>query len=140
MIRRVLGVLRTASFIAPLLTRVVIGFPFFLGGRAKWQNLERTAGVFADLGIPAPAANAVFIALLEMIGGLLLIVGLGTRVVGSLLSCTMIVAIATAHREEFVKRTPRRRRHRHRGGDVPDVAPVAGILRAGQAQHRPLDR
>jgi putative oxidoreductase len=80
----------------------VIGYAFYQAGGGKLANMERTVGFFTDLGIPFPAANAAFIARLEFYGGMLLIVGLGTRVVAALLGSTMVVALMTAHRQELI--------------------------------------
>jgi putative oxidoreductase len=108
-----------AAFLAPLLTRLVIGHAFFLTGSGKWENFDRTAEFFASLGIPAARANAGFVALLELVGGLCLIAGLGTRVVSFLLSSTMVVALLTADRESFVNSL---------GSDLTSVAPVPMLL------------
>jgi putative oxidoreductase len=97
-----LRVTSALSFLAPLLTRLVIGHAFYQAGGGKLANMERTVGFFADLGIPFPAANAAFIARLEFYGGMLLIVGLGTRIVASLLGSTMVVALMTADKEPFL--------------------------------------
>lgn len=97
-----LRVTRALSFLAPLLTRLVIGYAFYQAGGGKLANMDGTIGFFTELGIPFPAANAAFIARLEFYGGLLLIVGLGTRIVASLLGSTMAVALMTADREPFL--------------------------------------
>jgi putative oxidoreductase len=96
-----LRVAAVLAFVPPLLTRLVIGQAFFFSGRGKLANPERTLSFFTDLGIPFPAANAAFVSRLEYFGGLLLIIGLLTRVVALLLSSTMVVALMTAHRSEF---------------------------------------
>lgn len=96
---RTLGVLQ---FLAPLLTRLVIGYAFYQTGGGKLANFENTVGFFTDLGLPFPAANAHFVARLEYYGGMLLIVGLGTRLVAALLGSTMVVALMTADKEAFV--------------------------------------
>lgn len=83
--------------------RALFGWQFFLTGRGKLQNLERTTAFFSSLNIPAPGAHALGIGLLEAVGGLLLVVGFGTRAVSALLSGTMIVALATAHRAELAE-------------------------------------
>ncbi len=88
--------------LAPLVTRLVLGHTFLLTGMGKWRNFDNTVGFFTDIGIPAPAANAAFIATLELVGGVLLMLGLGTRVVAALLSSTMVVALLTADRSDFV--------------------------------------
>ena len=91
-----------AAFVAPLLTRLVIGQAFFLTGRGKLQNFENTVTFFTSLEIPMPELNAAFVSRLEYYGGMLLIVGLGTRLVAGLLSSTMLVAMLTADKQDFV--------------------------------------
>jgi len=93
----------TPAFLPPLLTRAVIGYAFFLTGRGKLENVERTVGFFTELGIPMPELNAAFVSRVEYWGGLLLIVGLLTRLAAALLGSTMIVALLTADNETFVK-------------------------------------
>ena len=91
------------SNVAALVTRLAIGWAFIEAGRPKLANPEGIAGFFGSLGIPFPEANAAFVSRLEYYGGMLLIAGLLTRVVAALLSSTMIVALATAHREEIAQ-------------------------------------
>jgi len=91
------------SFLAPLVTRVVVGQAFFLTGRGKWEHFENTVTFFTELGLPFPAANAAFVASLELVGGLCLIVGLLTRLMSSGLLVTMGVALATADKERFLE-------------------------------------
>ena len=86
--------------IAALLTRLVVGWAFI--GRGKWEHFENTTKFFTDIGIPAPAANAAFIASLELVGGAMLMVGFGTRIFAALLSATMIVALMTADRQSLI--------------------------------------
>jgi len=98
-----LGLLQRVGFLPPLLTRLVIGYAFFLTGRGKLQNFENTVTFFTDLGIPLPELNAAFVSRLEYYGGMLLIAGLLTRIVAALLGSTMIVALLTADKETFSK-------------------------------------
>ena len=88
--------------LAPLLTRLVIGQAFVQTGIGKWENFHDTVDFFASLGLPAPAANAAFIASLEVVGGTALILGIGTNLFAALLSSTMVVAILTADRANFI--------------------------------------
>jgi putative oxidoreductase len=90
------------AFLAPLATRIVIGLAFIQTGLGKWNHLDRTTEFFAGVGIPFPAANAVFIATLELVGGGALFAGLLTRPFAALLSCTMVVALMTADRQTFL--------------------------------------
>jgi putative oxidoreductase len=94
------------QFVAPLLTRLVLGEAFFLTGWGKWRNFARTASFFSDLGIPFAQANAAFVSTLELVGGLCLMLGFGTRILAFLLSGTMVVALLTADKESFVKNFP----------------------------------
>jgi putative oxidoreductase len=89
-------------FVAPLLTRLVIGQAFHETGAGKIANFENTVSFFESLGIPWPEANAWFVSRLEYWGGLLLVAGLATRVVAFSLSTTMVVALLTADRESFL--------------------------------------
>lgn len=82
----------------PLATRLLMGQAFLLTGLGKWRHLERTTEFFASVGIPAPGVNAVFIATVELLGGLCLLLGLWTRAACALLASTMVVALATADR------------------------------------------
>lgn len=91
------------SFLAPLITRLVIGYAFFLTGRGKLENFDGTVGFFTELGIPFPELNAAFVSRLEYYGGALLIAGLATRLVSALLGSTMIVALLTADRANVLK-------------------------------------
>jgi putative oxidoreductase len=83
-----------------LFTRVTIGWSFFLAGRGKLSNFDRTAAFFTDLGLPAPAFHAGLVGGLELAGGLLLLSGLGARAAALPLAGTMVVAYLTAHRAD----------------------------------------
>ena len=74
------------SFLAPLLTRLVIGYAFFLTGRGKLEHIENTVTFFTDLGVPMPELNAAFVSRLEYYGGILLILGLLTRISSTLVA------------------------------------------------------
>jgi putative oxidoreductase len=90
------------AFLAPLATRIVVGWAFFLTGRGKWANFDNTVTFFTELGIPFPQANAGFVASLELVGGIALILGLLTRLFASGLATTMVVALMTADKERFL--------------------------------------
>lgn len=98
------GIVLTSAlaFLPPLVTRLVMGQSFYLTGRGKLANFARTVEFFAGLGIPMPELNAAFVSRLEFYGGILLVVGLATRIVAAGLASTMVVALATADRQSFV--------------------------------------
>lgn len=100
--RRGLGCAGALAFLPPLATRIVIGLGFFQTGIGKWQHFDRTAAFFSSVGIPAPSVNAGLVATLEVVGGVALLVGLGTRLFAGALSASMTVALLTADRQAFL--------------------------------------
>lgn len=98
---RVLSPLNRAHPLGPLLVRLCLGAVFAQSGWGKLHNLAGTTEFFESLGIPAPGAQALFVSLVELVGGLALVVGAGTRVAALLLGGTMVVAIATAQASEI---------------------------------------
>ncbi len=98
-----LKVAAALAFLAPLLTRVVLGWAFYLTGSGKWAHFDNTVTFFTELGIPFPQANAAFVATLELVGGICLIGGLLTRLFATGLGSTMGVALMTADKERFLE-------------------------------------
>ncbi|HLJ76248.1 MAG TPA: DoxX family protein [Acidobacteriaceae bacterium] len=82
-----------------LLVRLYWGWQFAQSGWGRLHHLDNATSFFAGLGLPAPHAMVIFISVLELIGGILLIVGLGSRVIGLLLAGDMIGAYLLADRE-----------------------------------------
>jgi putative oxidoreductase len=82
-----------------LVVRLIWGWQFTLTGWGKLQHLSHLRDFFASLGIPAPGITAPAIATLEFVGGILLIVGLATRLTGLLLTCNMLTAYLTTERQ-----------------------------------------
>lgn len=82
-----------------LAIRLYWGWQFFETGKGKLMNLERTVGFFTELGIPLPKLNAIMAGSTECFGGLLLLIGLGSRFITIPLMFTMIVAYLTADSE-----------------------------------------
>jgi putative oxidoreductase len=97
------GLLATiGGWLQPVLLLVIRGWwgwSFFLTGKGKLMNLEKTTAFFTDLGLPVPKLNAIMAGSTECVGGLLLLLGLGARLVSVPLMFCMIVAYATADKE-----------------------------------------
>ena len=85
-----------------LAIRLYWGWQFAQTGWGKLHHLAKITGFFASLGIPFPAFNAHFVSGLEFFGGLLLILGLASRLTGLLLAGNMLVAYWTADHEALV--------------------------------------
>ncbi len=72
--------------------RVMTGLLFAVHGYQKFAGgIGGVSGYFAKVAIPLPGVMAPFIATLELVGGVLLILGLATRVVGLLFTAEMLV-------------------------------------------------
>lgn len=82
-----------------LVVRLYWGWQFFQTGKGKLLHLDRTAHYFASLDIPMAKVNAVLAGTTECVGGLLLLLGLGSRVVTVPLMGVMAVAYLTGDRE-----------------------------------------
>ena len=80
-----------------LLLRLVVGVTFLVHGIDKLADLAAAERMFASLDVPLPAVMAPFVGLTETVGGALLILGLGTPLVGVALAVDMLVALLTAH-------------------------------------------
>jgi putative oxidoreductase len=84
-----------------LALRLYWGYQFFLTGRGKLMNIERTASFFESLQIPLPLLNAYMAGATECFCGLLLLFGFASRLSTIPLIVTMCVAYATAHTQEL---------------------------------------
>jgi uncharacterized membrane protein YphA (DoxX/SURF4 family) len=78
--------------VGTFILRVVLGLIFFVHGLVKFQGgIENTVGWFSSIGLPGFLAYGV--ALLEVVGGIALVLGLFSRVVSGLLALMMVGAI-----------------------------------------------
>ena len=89
------------AFLGPALARLTIGVVFIQTGWGKLHSLGDVTEFFASLHIPAPAFQARLAAGTELFGGVLVLIGLATRLASLPLAFTMMVAIATAKRGDL---------------------------------------
>jgi len=84
------------------LLRIILGIVFFAHGYLKFfkMGMDGVVGFFTSLGIPAPAVAAWCVTILEMVGGLALILGILTPVLGVLFAIEMAGVIFFAKRGE----------------------------------------
>jgi putative oxidoreductase len=88
------------SYLQPVLLlalRLYFGYGFMKAGLGKLQDVATTAEFFAGWGIPLPTLSVYLAGTTECVGGLLLLLGVASRVVTIPLIGTMLVAYATAH-------------------------------------------
>jgi putative oxidoreductase len=76
--------------------RIVSGSIFVLFGAGKFVNHGAEVDSFRDYGLPSPDAFVYAIGTIEIVGGILLIVGLGTRLAALVLAGNMVGAIVTS--------------------------------------------
>src|SRR5919108_1380413 len=78
------------------LIRLLVGAVFVSEGIQKFLfPAELGVGRFTKIGLPSPEVLAPFVGVVEIVGGLLLLLGLCTRLAAVALIIDMIVAIAT---------------------------------------------
>jgi len=85
-----------------LCVRLYWGWQLIESGWGKLHNLDKVTEFFTSLGLPMPGATAVFISSLELFGGILLALGLFSRVISLMLTVNLIVAYITADREALL--------------------------------------
>lgn len=78
-----------------LFSRIMIGLIFVLHGWSKFEGgISGTVGFFESIGIPGFLASVV--AIIELVGGAAMILGLGTRVFAALFVIVMGGVLLTA--------------------------------------------
>ncbi len=87
--------------LAPLALRLYLVPVFWVAGTTKLGGIENTIAWFGNpdwgLGLPFPTLMAYLAAYSEVIGAILLALGLATRWISIPLMVTMVVAISTVH-------------------------------------------
>ena len=76
-----------------LILRVMVGGVFFWEGMLKFVYVNQGVGRFTKLGLPFPEVTANFIGIAEIMGGMLLLVGLFTRFTSLFFILEMIVGV-----------------------------------------------
>ena len=97
--RRFLNLFNAVQSPILLCIRLYWGWQFLQTGWGKLQDISKPIDFFTQLGIPLPTLNAWFVSLLEFGGGILLILGLASRLISIPLVIDMIVAYIAADRE-----------------------------------------
>jgi putative oxidoreductase len=81
--------------LAILLLRIGVGIVFIHAGWGKLNGIEGTAGFFGNIGIPLPGIMAWVVAIVEFVGGLMVLTGTYIRIPALFLAIIMVVAIFT---------------------------------------------
>jgi len=88
------------SFKSPLTLagRVLLALMFVLSGASKLGNIGGTAGYIASGGLPFPSVLAVLVGLLELFGGLALVLGYKARWAALALGVFTLLASVLFHK------------------------------------------
>lgn len=81
--------------LALLLLRIGVGLIFVLAGWGKLTGIENVQAFFGNVGIPLAGIMAWVVALVEFVGGLMVLVGYKVKIPSLLLAFIMVVAILT---------------------------------------------
>lgn len=103
---------------ATLLLRLMAGSVFFWEGLMKFAFANQGIGRFMKLGIPFPGPTATFVAILEIVGGVLLMTGFLTRFISIPFIIEMIVAILSTKIRLYLGTSPL---------PLPPVPPQTGM-------------
>jgi putative oxidoreductase len=77
--------------------RVLLSILFIIAGYGKLTAIAGTAGWFGSIGLPLPTVTAVAAGLVELVGGLAILVGFKTRIAAVVLALFVLGATAAAH-------------------------------------------
>lgn len=81
------------AWLGPLVARITVGWVFLWAGWGKLGVLPQVIENFRGWGVPSPEILAPFVSGLEFVGGIMLLLGLFTRIFSAALIVVMIVAI-----------------------------------------------
>ena len=95
-----LGLTTSLDWLAPLLMRIYFGYFWAETGWGKIHNLNAFAQRFVGWGVPYPHISAALSGYTEWIGGILLMLGLFTRLVSIPLMFNMFVALVKVKMKE----------------------------------------
>jgi len=90
-------ILSQGQSLSLLLARLAVAYGFYEPAMQKWSDIKSVADWFGSMGIPFPTLNAYMAASTELIGVVLLTLGLFTRLISIPLMIIMVVAITTVH-------------------------------------------
>ena len=89
-----------------LIIRLMAGGVFFWEGILKFVYVNQGVGRFTKLGFPFPENTAHFVAVAEIAGGLLLLLGLFTRIAAFYFIIQMIVAVLSTKISLYLGTSP----------------------------------
>lgn len=99
--KTLIGKLRTVANkldnVTLLFIRLILAYGFYKPAMMKWNDINAIGNWFESMGYPFPHLNAYLAGITEVAGVVLLLLGLGTRLISLPLILVMLVAILTVH-------------------------------------------
>ena len=86
-----------AASAALLVGRVLISAMYIMAGFSKLTAIGGTAQWFGSIGLPAPTLVAILVGLVELVGGIAVLVGFRTRIAAVVLAVFTVAATLIAH-------------------------------------------
>ena len=83
--------------LAVLVGRVFLSIMFIFAGYSKLVGIAGTAAWFESLGIPVPTLAAFGSGIIELVGGLAILVGFQTRIAAIVIAIFTVAATLIAH-------------------------------------------
>lgn len=84
--------------VVPLVGRILLAVLFLIAGYNKIMNVGGTVGYFGKLGLPMPDILVWVVIAVEMLGGILLVIGWQTRVVAWGMAIFTLLAALIGHK------------------------------------------
>jgi uncharacterized membrane protein YphA (DoxX/SURF4 family) len=103
---------------ATILLRLMAGGVFLWEGILKFVYTNQGVGRFTKIGLPFPQATADFVAVLEIVGGVLLIIGFLTRPIAIPFVIEMLIAMLSTKIAMYMGTSPL---------PLPPVPPQIGL-------------
>ena len=80
-----------------LVARILLSIMFIMAGLQKFGDIGGTAGYISSVGLPAGTVLAVLSGLLEVVGGIAILIGFKTRILSYLLAAFCALAALLFH-------------------------------------------
>jgi len=91
------NILQNFQSLALLLARLIVAYGFLEPALMKWNDMGAVAQWFGSMGIPFPTLNAYMAGTTEIVGVVLVALGLLIRLISIPMMVIMVVAIITVH-------------------------------------------
>jgi putative oxidoreductase len=82
----------------PLVGRILLTLLFLVAGYNKLMNVAGTAGYFGKLGLPMPDVTVWLVIAIELVGGLLILIGWKTRLVAWIMAIFTVATAVIGHK------------------------------------------